>query len=304
MSVNLPDFFVKSFTSNVEHLLQQTDSRLYEAVTHGSYVGQSAQVVNQFSSIEMQAVASRFSPKNRTDTTTAQRWVYPASYDLNQAVDNFDKLKIIIADPLSQEAVAARNAVNRRKDNTILAGFFGTNKTGIEGGTSTTFDTVVTTTAGGHNVAVSTGGTTTSLNVAKLREARRALMAYNNDMDNDPSFIAVTAKEHDALLGEIQLTSLDFNDTPVLVSGKIKSFLGFNFIHTELITTGTDDAAGTSNQIPCWVKSGMHCGIWNDINNDIHQRHDLTGDPWEITTTITLGATRTQENKCLRIWCR
>jgi hypothetical protein len=304
MSINIPDFFVKSFSSNVEHLLQQQDSRLYDAVMHGSYVGQSAQVVNQFGQVAMQPVVSRFTPKVRTDVATDQRWVYPASYDLNQSVDNFDKLKIIIADPLSQEAQAARNAVNRQKDNNIIAAFFGTAKTGIEGGTSTTFGTTVTTTAGGRNVAVSTGGATSSLNVAKLREARRALTSFNNDMDSDPMYIAVTSKEQDALLGEIQVTSLDFNDSPVLKDGKITRFLGFNFIQTELLTTGTDDAAGTSNQIPAWMKSGMHCGIWNDINNDIHQRHDLVGDPWEISTTITLGSTRTQENKIIRIWCR
>jgi len=304
MSINIPDFFVKSFTSNVEHLLQQTDARIYPAVMHGSYVGQSAQVVNQFGTIAMQPVVSRFTPKVRTDAPTDQRWVYPLSYDANQSVDNFDKLKIIIADPLSQEAVVARNAVNRQKDLSLINAFFGTAKTGIEGGTSTVFGTTVTTTAGGRNVAVSTGGATSNLNVAKLREARRALMSFNNDMENDPSFIAVTSTEHDALLGEIQVTSLDFNDTPVLVAGRIKQFMGFNFIQTELLTTGTDDAAGTSRQIPAWVKSGMHCGMWNDITNDIHQRHDLVGDPWEITTTITLGSTRTQENKIIRIWCR
>jgi hypothetical protein len=251
----------------------------------------------------MQSVQSRFTPKTRTDVSTDQRWVYPASYDLNQAVDNFDKLKIIIADPLSQEAQVARNAVNRRKDNTILGAFFGTSKTGIEGGTSTAFGTGLTS-AGGRNVAVSLGGTTSGLNVAKMREAKRALMAFNNDLSNDAAYIAVTANEHDDLLGEIQVISLDFNETPVMKEGLITRFLGFNLIHTELLTTGTDDASGTSTQVPCWVKSGMHCGIWNDINNDIHQRHDLTGDPWEITTTVTLGATRTQENKIIRIWCR
>jgi hypothetical protein len=251
----------------------------------------------------MQQVASRFTPKTRTDGATDQRWVYPASYDLNQNVDTFDKLKIIIADPLSQEAVAARSAVNRRKDNTILSAFFGTAKTGIEGGTSTTFGATVTT-SGGRNVAVNTGGTSSNLNVAKLREARRALMAFNNDLSTDPAFVAVTADEHDALLGEIQVISLDFNETPVMKEGMITRFLGFNFIHTELLTTGTDDQSSTSTQVPCWVKSGMHCGIWNDIKNDIHPRHDLVGDPMEITTTITLGATRTQENKVIRIWCR
>jgi hypothetical protein len=287
----------------VEHLLQQKDSRLYEAVTHGAYTGNAAQVVNQFGSVEMQQVLSRFTPKVRTDNATDQRWVYPADYDLNQQVDNFDKLRIIIADPLSAEAQSAQMAVNRRKDRTINTAFFGDAKTGIEGGTTTSFGTTVTT-SGGRNVSVSIGGTTSGLNVAKLREARRALMAFNNDFEMDTAYVAVTANEYDDLLGEIQVISLDFNERPVMQDGKIVRFLGFNFIHTELLTTGTDDAAGTSTAIPCWLKTGMHCGMWNGVGTDIHQRHDLTGDPWEVTTKITLGATRTQENKVIRIWCR
>jgi hypothetical protein len=93
-----------------------------------------------------------------------------------------------------------------------------------------------------------------------------------------------------------------FND-----KGLIMSWRGFNFIHSErpsLTTTATDDAAGQSKAIPMWVKSGMYLGIWNDIKTNISQRNDLRGEPWQAYTKMSANATRLEEKKVVKIWCR
>jgi hypothetical protein len=116
----------------------------------------------------------------------------------------------------------------------------------------------------------------------------------------EQAFIGITAEDHAALLDEIQIISSDFNgQAPVLREGKIDSFLGFQFIHCELIETSL---AGTNEvTLPVWVKSGMYLGVWDDIKNDVSQRKDLQGIPWQLYTTMTAGATRLEENKVYAI---
>lgn len=297
MSANLPTFYVEQFSTNVNTLVQQKGSRLRGSVMEGAYVGSQGSPVDQVGVVNAQKVVSRFAPMGRVDAPLDRRWVFPVDYDLPQQVDTFDKLRLI-TDPESVLVQSAVYAMGRAMDDEILAAFTAAALTGVQGATSTVALTA-------NVVGVSTGGTTSSLNVPKLRAAKKLLLSYDVDPE-DEIYAAVSAKEHDALLNEIQIINSDFNgqDTPVLKEGKVTRFLGINFIHTERVIAGTDDAAGTSNAIPIWAKSGMHLGIWNDISASISQRHDLQGEPWQAYVKGTFGATRLEEKKIIKVWCR
>ena len=82
MSVNIPDHFVNSFSTNVQLLQQQKGSRLQHAVTHGAYEGELASPVDQIGNVEAQEVVSRFAPMGRIDPTLPRRWVSPKSFRL------------------------------------------------------------------------------------------------------------------------------------------------------------------------------------------------------------------------------
>ena len=292
MSLNLPTHYVQQYSTNIALLLQQMGSKLRGAVTVGSYTGKAASPVDQIGKIEMQAVTSRFAPMGRVDAPTDRRWVYPSDFDLPQLIDQFDKLRLI-TDPESSYVQNAVMAAGRQFDRLICAAFLGTAKTGEAGGTSTSF-------AAANEVDVAVGGANSKLNVAKLKEARKLMMANFVDLDMEQAYIGITAADHDALLGEIQVVSSDFNGgAPVLQNGKITSFLGFNFIHCELIETAM---AGTNEvTLPVWVPSGMHLGIWGDVENSVSRRNDLQGEPWQLYTKLTAGATRIEENKVYAI---
>jgi hypothetical protein len=178
-------------------------------------------------------------------------------------------------------------------DDLIIDSFFGTAKTGELGATSTSF-------AAANQVAVNHGSASNvGLTVAKLREAKKLLMASQVDLDSDPITAVVTAKQHDNLLAEAQVISMDFNDKPVMVEGKITRFLGINIIHCERL-----DTDGSSyRRIPVFAKSGMYLGLWNDVTTDISQRKDLQGLPWQAYVYMTAGATRLEENKIIEIKC-
>lgn len=292
MSVNLVNHFVQQYSTNIELLLQQQGSKLRDAVTIGNYVGKAASPVDQIGKIEMQTVSSRFAAMGRVDAPTDRRWVYPSDFDLPQLIDSFDKLRLI-TDPQSAYVRNAVLAAGRKFDSLICAAFTGTAKTGETGATSTSF-------TAGNEVDVAVGGANSKLNVSKLREAKRLMMANHIDFDMEEAFIGITAADHDSLLGDIQVVSREFNGgQAVLKDGKIMEYMGFKFIHCELIETAL---AGTNEvTLPVWVKSGMHLGLWNDIQNSVDQRADLQGKPWQLYTQMTAGATRLEENKVYAI---
>lgn len=301
MSVNIPTWYVQQYNQNIQALVQQKESRLRKAVMTGSHQGQSASPVDQIGVIEMQDVTTRFEPMPRVDAPTDRRWVSPYDADLPQLIDTFDKLKII-TDPQSAYVANAVRAANRKFDDRILAAFFAAAQTGVTGATSTAFDTT------NQVVGVSTGGTTSNLNVAKLEAGRKILMTNEVDLENEEIWVAITATEDQSLRNEIQVISMDFNEKPVFNDkGLIMSWRGYNFLHSErsaLTTTATDDAAGSSKQIPMWVKSGMYLGIWNEIATNISQRNDLRGEPYQVYTKMSANATRLEEKKVVKIWCR
>lgn len=263
------------------------------AVDTGSYKGDQASPVDQLGAVEATEVTTRFADMPRTDVPTARRWVFPTDYDVNQLIDMFDKLRLL-SDPQSKYVMNAHMAMARKQDLEIIKAFTGTAKTGVNGGTNTVFTAA-------NEVDVATGGTNSRLNVAKIRAVKELMEANYIDFEMEQAFIGITAKDHSALLNEIQITSRDFKngEAPVLMSGKVMEFLGFQFIQSELIET---QLAGTNEvTLPVWVKSGMHLGIWNDITTDVSMRKDLRGMPWQAYVYGTFGATRLEENKVYAI---
>jgi len=292
MSVNIPNHYTQEYSTNIELLLQQKGSKLRQFVTSGSYIGEQASPVDQFGSVEMQAVTGRFEPMGRVDADTDRRWVLPSDFDLPQMIDSFDKLRLL-TDPESMYVKNAVFAAGRKYDDLIIAALFGTAKTGKTGSVSTTFPAA-------QQVAVDYGASgNVGLTVAKLREARKILKAAEVDMEMDDITCAVTAEQEDNLLAEAQVISLDYNDKPVLVDGRLNKFLGMNFVHCERL-----DLDGNSyRRVPVFAKSGMHLGIWNDITTDISQRKDLKGLPFQSYVYMTCGATRLEEQKIIEIKC-
>lgn len=293
MSVNVPNWYVQQYSTNIDLLLQQMGSKLAGAVSTGSYVGTSASPVDQVGLIEMQAVTSRFAPMPRVDAALSRRWVSPSDWDLPQLIDSFDKLRLL-TDPGSSYVRAAVLAAGRQKDRLIIDAFTASAKTGVAGAASTIFTAA-------NEVDKDTGGANSRLNVAKLKAVKELMRANFVDFDNDPVYVGLTAKDESNLMDDIQMVSSDFNkrDVPVLQAGKLVSFLGMNFIYCELIEAV---AAGTNEvDVPVWAKSGMHLGIWNDIYTSISVRNDLQSEPWQAYVKMTMGATRLEENKVYNV---
>lgn len=288
MTDSVVQLYVQQYTQNVQHLLQQKGSRLRGAVMTQTHEGKQAVAVDQFGAVEAEQVTGRFQPIVPQDVPVDRRWVFPTDYDEKMLVDNFDKLRLLL-DPTSQYVTTAVYGLGRQIDRVILNGMLGPNLTGEEATNSVTLPATQVVAA-----TVGSAGAATGLNVAKLRAARKILMANEVDLDNDPIYIAITAEQHDNLLAETQTTDKDFTNTPVLEEGRIKRFMGFTFIHTELVPV---DPSSGHRKNPFWARSGVHLGIWGDVKSDVAQRRDLRGLPWQVYACMTIGATRLEEKK-------
>lgn len=284
---------VQQYRANVELLLQQKDSRLRNAVTVGSYVGKAASTVEQFGSATAVVRTSRHADTPLLDLSQDKRWVFPADYEWASLIDNQDRLRAIV-ELTSPYAMAGAAAMNRVMDDVILTAIFGTNYTGENGTTSESFGTLG---SGTYDVGVNTGGTASSINVAKLQLAVQKLMLANKGELDEAVYGAISSYEHDALLKEMQIANRDYGNTAVLVDGKVKRFMGVDFIITERLTITSGNRL-----IPIWLKSGMHLGMWNEVQAQIDKRADK-GYATQVYLAMTLGATRTQLGKQIRVQC-
>jgi len=285
MSNEILDWSVIDYKSTVEHLLQQKGSKFRSTVMEDSYNGKSGAAVNQIGAVNAQLKTTRHSDTPLIETPHDKRWVYPSDYEWADLIDDQDKLRII-ADPTSPYAINGAMALGRAMDDVIISAATGTSKTGEDGTVSTAFPA-------GQTAATTAGG----LTIAKLREAMQLLIAAEVDVDNEELYCAIGAQQHDDLLGQTQAVSLDFTNKPVLVDGRIRSFMGFNFLDSQrLALSGTDRTA------VCWAKSGLHLGIWNDINARITERDDKSYST-QVYLKATFGATRVEEKKVVAITC-
>ncbi len=293
MSVQITTGFFEEYKSTVQLLSQQMGSRFAMACTIDTYRGEGGRAVNQVGVVDAQTKTTRHADVVYNETPHDARWVYPTRKFYADLIDSDDRLRTI-AQFDSAYAKAGASALERGKDDLIIAAFFADAKTGQSGSTTTSFDSTNQEVAETVGAAAATG-----MNVAKLREARKILRANEVDLDMEPIFCAITAEQEAELLNEYEVKmSGQTGVSPVMEDGKLKKFLGFNFIHSERLATDDD----SYRRCPVWVPSGMHLGMWEDIFVSIDRiptKHNST----QIYVGGDFGATRTEEKKVVEIKC-
>ena len=284
MSDQISTAFVQQYNTNVAHLLQQKGSKLRDSVMTSSATGKAAKAVEQVGAVNAVKRTTRHSDTPLISTPHSARWAFPVDYEWADLIDDQDKVRMLI-DPQSPYAVNGAYALGRAIDDEIIGAFFGTSKTGENGSTDEAFS--------GNTVSA---GTTGALEIGQLLEGKRILMENEVDLDNDQIFMAITAEQHEDLLGMSQIQTIDSNSTKVLVDGQVRSFLGINFITTQRL----DTSVAASQDCPMWAKSGMHLCTWNDITTKIEERADKSFAT-QVYCKGTFGATRLELGKVVKI---
>lgn len=284
----------KQYNKMLELVAQQTRSKLVDKVMTGNHTGTSVSVVDELESFEMDPVTAVGAPIIHSAQEYTRRWVRPISFYKAFLRDTFVQLESEI-DPQSKLMAASIAAINRAQDDRIIAAFFGDSITGPDGASTTTWasegsGSVVPVNEGG-------GGSNVGLNVAKLKAALEIIMSNDVDIEAEQIYVGYNSKAHSNLLAEAQIISLDYNEKPVLKDGRIMSFLGMNFVHTERLTK---DSNGYY-RLPVWTKKAMHFGTWKAPRGDIRQRPDIQGLPWQVYMDGSFNATRVDPKRLVEI---
>jgi hypothetical protein len=302
MSFQVPTAFVQTYSTNVQMLLQQTGGRIRPCVEVEKFVGNAASAVEQFGAVTPVKNLARHSATPIISTPQAKRWIFPSDYDWADLIDNEDRLRMLI-DPQGPYTMNAQNAMARAEDEEFGISIFGSNMSGQNGNVPITYPA-------GQIIAVNVGtsAATAGMNVAKLRTARKLFRAAGVD-PSDQLFCGITSVDQDNLLNEAQAISLDYNDKPVLVDGRIKAFMGFNFVEwefTDAVSYPQSAAALVNGSgyrlVPAWSKKYVKLGMWNEVKTTVDRRPDLRNSV-QVYCSGTYGATRLQEKGTVQILC-
>ncbi len=298
--VGLSPLFVTQFKTLLELKLQQQTSLLRGRVDEGTHTGSKmASPINQVAAVQMKIPTGRFAPKSHIPDSYTRRWVSPIDKEGDQLVDNFDQLKTPI-DPKSKLVEAAAAAVARSFDDEIIRAATATATIGADAGSLTTeaWDTTNFQIAGDYGASAAVG-----LTVAKLNEAYRILEHYHALEYEKDICLVIGSKQHADLRNQAQVTNSEFNSNGgVLVDGRVTRFMGANIVVSERLPVLTDkNSNATQRGCLFFVKSGLYLGMWQDIKTEVLRRAELSGNPWDINTMVSFGATRTQLGKILQV---
>ena len=282
MSNQITTAFVQQYSNNVQMLSQQKGSLLRSAVDVETVTGKNS-FFDQVGSALAVKRTTRHADTPQMDTPHARRRVSLVDYEYADLIDNQDKIRTLI-DPTSAYASAAAYALGRAQDDEIIAALSGTAFTGETGSTATILPSSQKITEGGTN----------GLTIAKLRSAKEIL----DSASVDPSiarYIAVSPKQITDLLGTTEVTSSDFNSVKALANGEVNSFLGFNFIVSNRLTS-----AASKRLCLVWAMDGCKMAIGQDLMTRIDERADK-GYAHQVYVCQSIGATRMEEDKVVTI---
>lgn len=293
MSINIPSHFGIEYAMKLELLLQQPGSFLRSRVETGTHQGKQASPVDQMGAVEGQVPAGRFAPIGRVDAPLARRWVFPTDTDLPQLLDKFDMLRLLNSGAyLAKYQQNAANGLGRKIDDQIIAAALGTSVTGETGAGTEAFDTTNCSVAATFGASGSVG-----LTVAKLIEADRIFASFDVDLSKEEKTLVISPKQHANLKNQIEYISKDYGPARIDEQGNVQSFMGYTII----ISNRLAFSSGTVRADIAMLRSGMHLGLWNDIETDVDQRTDLSSKPWQVYSRMTVGATRLEQGRVVRI---
>lgn len=302
MSENYIQLATQQFSTNLQLRLQQQASKLRGMVMESMHIGKAASPVQYEGPIVAAAPSGRFAPLNRQDTTEMRRWVFPQDRETTQLIDSFDRLRSIV-DPTNAHVMNAAAAFGREIDDVIIASAFATAQTGTDTGTlsAESFSSAESSAPAGTLTVADTfgnGSTTIGLTVEKLIEARRIFRKNHVDLESEQLCLIIGSTQEADLLKLVQVVSTEFNDRPVLVDGRVQRFLGFNIIVSERL-----NYASSIRNCIAFVKSGLYLGMWQDMVTDVSVMKHLSSQPYQIYNKMTIGATRLEPGRVIKVNC-
>lgn len=309
MNFNIEQWRVQAYTANVYQLSQQRASRLGPVVRTETFKGKS-EYFDRMGLATAQKKVARNTPTPNLDITLSRRMVTTSMYEWSTLVDRKDKL-LQIHDPESQFAQAASMSLGRAMDSNIINAALGAATTGESGATSVNL-------GNSQKLASVSQGAISALNVQALMAAKQKLDAAEAV---GPRYLIHNAAQLQSLLSQTQVTSADYNTVRALVHGELDTYLGFKFIHSELlvpsstyssgltvdpitglysVAAGNLALSGTEMSAIALVGDGLILGKNEEATGRVDERPDYSY-AMQVYASMDFGAVRMEEIKVVEI---
>lgn len=296
-ALEIPQFYTDQYSTNWQHLVQQSEGRLHSLVRQESFTGK-RKLLNFMGKTKARLIVTRNGKTIPSNTPLAKRKLSKRQFDDVYHEDEWDQSLLgEITSPRSAVVTNQAMAFQRAMDEAVVLAATGSAWIGEDG----TEEVVVPAT---QKVAVSVGGANSGLSLAKIIAARSILGKNEAWGQNQPgpmgdrAYFVVSQVQLDNLLTVDQITNSRYADVKALVKGEVNDFMGFHFVRSELLPF-----EGATDVRICFAF--MSSGIAftkSDMGTKMVIRDDLN-ETLQVRTKAQFGATRTEEEKVVLVYC-
>lgn len=320
MSINLtdglPTNFADKFADTFYHVCQQTESLFGRAVRVEPILSAEDKAFDLLDKFDLVEKSGRNTETPQAAASTQRRWVSTDAWHQGIPFDKDDDLSMIM-DPVSDFQQGLLAAVNRKKDDIIVAAFEATVSAGRRNNSSTitwaseSGNTKYTDSSGGRTIAHDTAeGNCSAADTGMTAEKAELIIEYmakNEVPDHIPIFCAISPRQITNLFGQEQYSNIDYNNAKPLAVGRyLRNWMGINWISSNKIVLGSsNDIDGDTAVYECWAwaQDGIILGIQDNVTVRISELPLQSFDQL-VYVYMNMGAIRFDEDKVLKIECQ
>jgi len=291
MSTEITAAFVQQYRSNLIHLSQQDESRLINAVQVKENVKGKSCYFDRLGLQTMTQLTTRHGDTMQQDTPHSRRMATLAPYTVADLIDDPDQIRTLI-DPTNPYAKAQASAMGRTQDDIIIAALLGTAATGETGSGSQAL-----TSGQKVTIQIGGGGSDAFLNLDKVLAAKRIM--DSNEVESSGRYLVYDAIQMEAMLALEKVTSADYNVIRALVMGEINTYLGFQWIHSERLTTDSN----SDTQVIAFQGESLGLGIGRLRETRITEE-STKNYATQVWSYLDIGAVRIEEEAVVEIACK
>lgn len=296
MSTTVDVAHVRAYSDNLTMLVQQKGSRLMPVVN----VTKTNSKIHYFERLGAGEASEVFDRHGDTpepaNLVHTRRGAILRTFDLAEMIDDADKVRMLI-DPTNPYMNNLSYALGRKADDVMLAALYGSANSYDSSEASST-----TALSAGQIIDEDFSSANTDLTVAKLREARRILLANNADLDSETPILLHDGQALTSLLSETAVTSADFNTVKALVNGEIDTFMGFKFVHCERLANAQHETSEGFVRAIVFLPSALGVVTGRSIAVRVSERDDKRYST-QVYGSMDIGAVRIEEEKVVSIEC-
>lgn len=287
MSIEIPKAFENKYLRDFILLSEQQGSRLARTVrTEPDRLDGKAGFFDRIGNVEMAEIIGRHQPTDIQSTPFSRRRVTLRDFSFADLFDWQDALRMS-KDPKPGVTTKGMRAAGRQKDRLIINALGG-NAYSIDADDAATAVALPT----AQKITTGSGG----LTILKLRQAKMKLDIAEVD-ENIPRYCAVTSEQLDNLLATTQVTSSDYNNVKALVEGKVNTYMGFEFVRTQLLKKSS-----TTRYCYAYAASAIGLATGKEPMVAVRERPDLNM-AIQIYIAMSMDCVRIEDVQVVEIAC-